>query len=165
VKRKIVFIHEFTHFAARIYAYSTNKEQYINSLKQRLDTTIEEIFNPDVSTLYSLLQDKESKDEDVINTFRHSRHTHFYLGMEKIDVSYTDLYLNLLFSKGAFEEFFDVDNQKRFGQLWRDNKRTEAIDLYYNLAKEAANIKCVPEQFAQDQVNSWVKDYVQNPLV
>jgi len=165
VKRKIVFIHEFTHFAARIYAYSTNRDKYIDSLKPRLDTTIEEIFNPDVSTLYRLLKDKESKDEDPYNTFRHSQHTHFYMKLEKIDISYTDLYLNLLFSKGAFEEFFDINNQKRFYQLWKSNKRQEAIDLYDSLAKKAAKAKWVPEQFALDQADSWIKDYIQNPLL
>ena len=165
MKRKIVFIHEFTHFAARIYAFSTNKEKYVNSLEQRLDTTIDEIFNPDVSTLYHLLKDKESRAVDPYNTFKHSQHAHFYLGQEKIDLSYTDLYLNLLFSKGAFEEFFDMDNQKKFYQLWKNNKRTEAIDLYFNLTKEAAKVKWVPEQFAVDQTDSWLIDYIKKPLI
>jgi hypothetical protein len=86
------------------------------------------------------------------------------MGIEKIDISYTDLYLNLLFSKGAFEEFFDIDNQKKFYQLWKGNKRQEAIDLYYSLAKKAAEAKWVPEQFALDQTDGWIKNYIQNPL-
>jgi len=86
------------------------------------------------------------------------------MGLEKIDISYTDLYLNLLFSKGAFEEFFDIDNQKIFYQLWKGDKRQEAIDLYYRLAKEAAIAKWVPEQFALDQADGWIKDYIQYPL-
>jgi len=164
IKRKIVFIHEFTHFAARIYAYSTDRERYINSLERTLDTTIDEIFNPDVSNLYHVLENRKSKDTDSFNAFKHSHHSHFYLGIEKIDLSYTDLYLNLLFSKGAFEEFFDIDNQKKFYQLWKNNKRTEAVGLYYNLAMNAAKVKCVPEQFALDQADSWIKSYIQNPL-
>jgi hypothetical protein len=50
IKRKIVFIHEFTHFAACVYAYSANKDHFIKSLEHRLNNTIDEIFNPDVTT-------------------------------------------------------------------------------------------------------------------
>jgi len=35
-KRKIVFIHEFTHFTARIYAYSTNKDKLSILLNKNL---------------------------------------------------------------------------------------------------------------------------------
>ena len=165
MKRKIVFMHEFTHFAACLYAYSTNKDQFFNSLEHRLNNTIDEIFNPDVTTLYHLLKEKEPKDVDPLSTIKYIQHTHFYLGIEKIELSYTDLYLNLLFSRGAFEEFFDIDNQKTFYQLWKSGKRSDAVDLYYNLAKEAAAVKWVPEQFALDQAEGWIKDYIQNPLL
>jgi hypothetical protein len=165
MKRKIVFIHEFTHFAACLYAYSTNKDRFISSLENKLDNIMDEIFNPDVTTLYHLLKEKEPKDIDPLSTIKYIQHTHFYLGIEKIELSYTDLYLNLLFSKGAFEEFFDEDNQKKFYKLWNSGSRSEAVDLYYNLAKEAATAKWVPEQFALDQAEGWIINYIQKPLL
>jgi hypothetical protein len=163
MKRKIVFIHEFTHFAACIYTmYTTNKDIFINSLEHKFNDAIDEIFNPDVSALYHLLKEEVSKEDDI---FKHIQHTHFKIGPEKIRLSYTDLYLDLLFSEGTFEEFFDIDNQKEFYQLWKSNKRSEAVELYRNLVKEAAKTKWVPEKFALDQAQRWMLNYIQNPLI
>jgi hypothetical protein len=164
MKRKIVAVHEFTHFAACIYAYSRDKSQFITTLEQRLDSAIDEIFNPEVTVLYHLLKDKKPQESETLDTFKHIQHAHFQLGLEKIELSYTDLYLNLLFSRGAFEEFFELDKQKQFYHLWRDNERQQALDLYHDLVKQAAREKWIPEQFASDQADEWIKGYIQNPI-
>ena len=164
MKRKVVTIHEFTHFVAYLYSFSANENQSIESLENRLDNTIEEIFNPDVSTLLDLLSKKEPKKKNDLTTFKHSQHTHFHTGLEKINISYTDLYLNLLFSKGSLEEFFDIKKQKEFYRLWKTNKRSEALDFYHNLVKLAAKEKWIPVEFALNQADEWIIEYIRNPL-
>ena len=60
---------------------------------------------------------------------------------------------------------FDEGKITKQGIMWKSGKRSDAVDLYYNLAKEAAAAKWVPEQFALDQAEGWIKNYIQNPLL
>ncbi|MDR2111080.1 MAG: hypothetical protein LBP32_07215 [Spirochaetaceae bacterium] len=165
-KRKIVALHEFCHFAACVYAYMADKEKFIKMIAERRNHKIGDIFNADVSTLYRLLNEseKDSEADKTINTFQHSQHAHFFLGVEAIGISYTDLFLNLLFSRGAFEEFFDLEKQREFFTLLRANKRTEAMNLYRNTAHAAAVEKWIPEKFALEQAREWLREYLRNPI-
>jgi hypothetical protein len=163
-KRKIVVTHELTHFAAYIYAFATDRERFVKHMENRLSDTLKEIFNPEISELHKLLSGKEFDVKNELATFGHEQHTHFYSGLEKMGISYTELFANLLFSKGTFEEFFDMENQKKFYRLWLSGKRSEALDLYNELAKKAAKEKWVPEQFALNQASRWLKEYIRNPL-
>jgi hypothetical protein len=71
----------------------------------------------------------------------------------------------LLFSRGAFEEFFNFEKQKEFFNLWRTEKRSEAIGLYNTIIQEAATEKWVPEKFARDQAFEWLPKYIRNPMM
>jgi hypothetical protein len=164
-KRKIVFTHEFTHFAAHVYAFSTDKVKYIDNLGKKFENTMGEIFDPEVSELFHLLENKEMKDVDSYYTFKDSQHTHFYMNIEKIDISYTELYYNLLFSKEDFEEYFNPENKEKFYQLCKDGKHEAAMDLYHDLVKKAAETEWIPEQFAINQADNWIINYIKkNPL-
>jgi hypothetical protein len=165
-KRKVVTLHEFCHFAACIYAYLADKSKFIKTIEEKRNTAIDYICDPDVSLLCRMLDESE-KDTDIdetINTFQHSQHTHFFLGIEAIEISYTDLFLNLLFSKGAFEEFFDLEKQREFFKLWCSDRRSDALHLYSTTIQEAAKGKWVSEKFAKNQALEWLKDYIRNPI-
>jgi hypothetical protein len=165
-KRRIVAVHEFCHFAASVYAYMTDKNKFIKAISEKRDNKVGDIWNEDVSFLYRLLNESEKNSDtnETINTFQHSQHAHFFLGMEDIGISYTDLYLNLLFSRGAFEEFFDFERQKQFFSLWLSDKRQNALELYDKTIIEAAAQKWVPEQFAISQAHEWLADYIRKPI-
>jgi hypothetical protein len=166
-KRKIVALHEFCHFAACVYAYIADKNKFIRKIEERRNTEMDYICDPGVSVLCRMLDESE-KDTDIdetINTFQHSQHVHFFLGIEEIEISYTDLFLNLLFSRGAFEEFFDLEKQKEFFNLWRSDHRSDAISLYNVTVQKAAEEKWVPEKFARNQALEWLKDYIRNPMM
>jgi len=156
--RKIVAVHEFNHIAAHLFAYSTDKDKYFSTLKHRFNNTIDEIHKTDVTSLRNYLDDKSFEELDVHSQIHH---THFALGPEIIEISYTDLYYNLLFSKGAFEEYFDLKNQRKFFSLWEKNDRGEAVKMYRRLVIEAAEEKWVPKQFALDQAFEWLIKYTQ----
>lgn len=144
-----------------------DKNKFIKIIEEKRNAEMGYICDPDVGLLYRMLDESE-KDidtDETINTFQHSQHAHFFLGIEEIEISYTDLFLNLLFSRGAFEEFFDLEKQKEFFNLWRSNHRSDALSLYNATIQEAAKEKWVPEKFAKTQALEWLKDYIRNPMM
>jgi hypothetical protein len=165
VKRRIVAVHEFCHFIACIYAYTADKDKFLEIIKNRRDANVGDIWNPDVQILYKLLTESRNDTEKTLNGFEHTQHTHFYMGVENILISYTELFLNLLFSRGAFEEFFDLEKQKQFFNLWRSEKRSDALQLYDTTIGEAAAEKWVPLEFARSQAMEWLKSYIRNPIM
>lgn len=164
MKRRMVIVHEFTHIAANIYAYSENPGLFFSAIKEKVFEVIDDLGNDDVSMMYKILRGKDSGGEDELRTLKINRHSHFYIGPEKIGLSYTDLYLNLLFSKGAFEEYFDSKKQKEFHSLIRAGNREDALDLYRKIVKEVAAAEWVPESFAMAQADGWLKKYIQTPI-
>jgi len=174
-------MHEFTHIAAHINAFSTNKEEYIASLEREFESKIDEIYKLDVNKFYHLLEDQKTTEVDpnniLMQSLTYSQHTDFYLGLEKINISYTDLYLNLLFSKEDFEEFFNDDKKKEFFELLKNEnsknskssksskeskKPLKAMDMYRQLVKNAAKAEWVPEKFAINKADVWLDNYVKN---
>lgn len=158
--RRIVAVHEFTHIAAHLFAYSADKDKYFSTLEHRLNNTIDDIHKTDVSSLRNYLDEKNYEELDV---HRNINHAHFALGPEIMEISYTDLYYNLMFSKKDFKEHFDLKNQKKFFRLWEKNERKEAVKMYRHLVIEAAEKKWVSTRFALDQAFEWLIKYTQNP--
>jgi hypothetical protein len=109
--RKAVAVHEFCHFLALIYAsISTSEETLRERLKERLSKTIDELTNEQVIKLYQLLNKMRPFGEEF-STFEQTKDEHFRLNFENFDLSYSDLFKNLLLSRQMFDEFFC--NEKR----------------------------------------------------
>jgi len=163
-KRRIVIAHEFTHIAANIYAYSEDPSLFLAASEKKLNEALDDIGNEEVSLMYRLLRNKGSAEAGEFGMLKTNKHSHYFVGPEKIGFSYTDLFLNLLFSKGAFEEYFNLQKQKEFHNLWRNGQQEKALDLYHKTAEEAAAGEWVSKPFARDQVDGWLKKYIQTPI-
>lgn len=161
--RRIVATHEFTHVAAHLFAYSENvdKDKYFKILEKKFPNTIDEIHRTDVNSLRDYFDNKKNME---FNIHSHIQHSHFALESDTIGLSFTDLYYALLFSKGTFEEYFDLENQNKFYNLWQKGERNKAVNMYREIVMKAAEEEWVSKQFAMDQAFDWLKKYTQNPI-
>ena len=78
MKRRMVIVHEFTHIAANIYAYSENPDLFFNAIKGKVNEVIDDLGNDDVSLMYKILRGKDSGGEDDYRTLKINRHSHFF---------------------------------------------------------------------------------------
>ena len=158
--RKAVVVHEFCHFLALIYASaSTTEETLQKRLRERLSKTIDELTNDQVLKLYQLLNKvRPISDNDEFSTFEQTRDDHFRLNCEYLDLSYTDLFKNLLLSRQMISEFFTKEDIEKFHKYLNDNPQ-EAINMYINIARDISREKWLPENFAINQSIDILRKY------
>jgi len=151
--RKAVVVHEFCHFLALIYASASTSEEILQErLKERLAKVIDELTNDQVLKLYQLLNKVRPLNEtDNFSTFEQTRDDHFRLNCENLDLSYTDLFKNLLLSRQMIREFFGKEEISRFYEFLQNDNAQEAINMYIDIVKNIAKEKWLPENFSINQ--------------
>jgi len=159
--RKAVVVHEFCHFLALIYASASTSEEILQKrLKERLAKTIDELTNDQVLKLYQLLNKvRPMNDNDDFTTFEQTRDDHFRLNCEYLDLSYTDLFKNLLLSRQMINDFFTREDVERFHNYLQNDNAQEAINMYIDIAIEISQEKWLPESFAINQSINILRKY------
>jgi hypothetical protein len=162
--RKAIAVHEFCHFLALLYAsISTTEENLRERLKIRLSKIVDDLTNDHVIKLYQLLNEIRPLS-DEFSDFELTRDDHFRLNCENLDLSYSDLFKNFLFSRQMFDEFFDKGKRKRFFTLLENDKIKEALDVFFEIAKTIAKEKWLPERFAENQAIDILMKFYLNEL-
>jgi len=159
--RKAVIVHEFCHFLALIYASASSSEKNLHErLKERLAKVVDELTNDQALKLYKLLNEVRPLNEtDDFATFEQTRDDHFRLNCENLDLSYTDLFKNLLLSRQMIREFFEDDDVRIFNDYLQKGNAQEAINMYFDIVRKIAKEKWLPDNFAINQSIAILRKY------
>jgi hypothetical protein len=156
--RKIAGVHEFIHFIAMIYlATVTRTSELRSALLQRLQRTINKLWDPALDKLYQALSGQINESEFTPPELTDS---HFRLGNEGKTPDYDVLFLYFMFSRELFEIYFDETKQKEFRELYSNGQTDQAIQLLLGTLEKAANDKDVPYNTARNQLFQWVHVYM-----